>query len=172
MASFIERRLGKEVLEYAANPFVGGVYASKPESLILKHAFPSLLELEQKYGSLFKGMIKGGINREEKLPKVSTYFISSEECKNCLSDLLNTWQKTVLNCRITTVLKENNGRWRVFGETSENEKTEEVFDEIISTLPSHCLNEIEWKSVTDVHLISDLAQASSPLPCTHFLGIQ
>ena len=40
MASFIERRLGKEVLEYAANPFVGGVYASKPENLLLKHAFP------------------------------------------------------------------------------------------------------------------------------------
>ena len=70
-------------------------------------------------------------------------------------------RKPVLNSRITTVLKENNGSWRVFGETSEKE-TEEVFDEIISTLPSHCLNEIEWKSVTDVHLISDLAQASSP----------
>ena len=52
-------------------------------------------------------------------------------------------------------------------------KIEEVFDEIISTLPSHCLTEIEqWKSVTDVHLISDLAQASSPPLALTFLRIQ
>ena len=39
MASFIQRRLGKEVLEYAANPFVGESM-HKPENLLLKHAFP------------------------------------------------------------------------------------------------------------------------------------
>ena len=170
MASFIERRLGKEVLEYAANPFVGGVYASKPESLLLKHAFPSLLELEQKYGSLFKGIIKGGINRDEKLPK--SRLISFQGGMQELPILFakHLARKPVLNSRITTVLKENNGRWRVFGETSEKEKIEEVFDEIISTLPSHCLTEIEWKSVTDVHLIGDLAQASSPPLALTFLG--
>ena len=46
MAQFVRRRLGEEALNYAANPFVGGIYASRPESLVLKHAFPTLLEME------------------------------------------------------------------------------------------------------------------------------
>ena len=58
VADFISRRLGKEALTYAGNPFLSGVYAAKPESLSLTHAFPRLQELEQSHGSLFKGMIK------------------------------------------------------------------------------------------------------------------
>jgi oxygen-dependent protoporphyrinogen oxidase len=55
VASFIERRLGREALDYAANPFLAGIYASKPESLNLKQAFPKLGEIEKKYRSLFWG---------------------------------------------------------------------------------------------------------------------
>ena len=69
MAQFVKRRLGREALNYAANPFVGGVYASRPESLVLKHAFPSLLEMEKHHGSIFFSILRGGIKREEKLPK-------------------------------------------------------------------------------------------------------
>ena len=69
MASFVKRRLGQEALDYGANPFIGGVYASRPESLILKHAFPSLLEMEQKHGSIITGIMKGGSTRKDKLPK-------------------------------------------------------------------------------------------------------
>ena len=54
VADFIVRRLGKEALDYAGNPFLSGVYAAKPESLSIRHAFPGLLELEQSHGSLFK----------------------------------------------------------------------------------------------------------------------
>ena len=69
MADFVKRRLGKEVLDYAANPFIGGIYASSPETLILKHAFPSLFEMEQKYGSIFLALFRSGRNPSEKLPK-------------------------------------------------------------------------------------------------------
>ena len=51
MGAFVKRRLGQEALDYAANPFIGGIYASRPESLILKHAFPNLQQLEEKYGN-------------------------------------------------------------------------------------------------------------------------
>ena len=41
LATFVERRLGKEVLDYAiANPFVAGIYAGDPDSLSVRHAFP------------------------------------------------------------------------------------------------------------------------------------
>ena len=170
MASFIERRLGIEALEYAANPFVGGIYASKPESLILKHAFPSLLEMEKNYGSIIKGIFKGGINRDDKLPKSRLISFSGGMQELPIRLAKNLAKDPVLNCMITSVVKEKDGRWRIFGETSEKEKIEKVFDEIISTLPSHCLTKIEWKSVTDVHLIKNLAQASYPPLVLTFLG--
>src|SRR6185369_4881978 len=33
VANFVERRLGREFLDYAINPFVGGVYAGDPRQL-------------------------------------------------------------------------------------------------------------------------------------------
>ncbi len=59
VAQFVERRLGREVLDYAVNPFVSGVYAGRPESLSVRYAFPLLHELERTSGSL----VKGGIRR-------------------------------------------------------------------------------------------------------------
>jgi len=59
VADFVKRRLGSEFLDYAINPFVGGVFAGDPEKLAVEHAFPKLYQLEQKYGSLIKGQIKG-----------------------------------------------------------------------------------------------------------------
>ena len=47
----MERRLGKEVLDYAINPFVAGIYAGDPDSLSVRHAFPKLYALEQDHGS-------------------------------------------------------------------------------------------------------------------------
>ncbi len=58
VADFIRRRLGTAFLDYGMNPFVAGVYAGDPERLSVKHAFPSLVELEQMHGSIIKGQIE------------------------------------------------------------------------------------------------------------------
>lgn len=55
VAQFVERRLGREMLDYAVNPFISGIYAGRPEHLSARYAFPVLHELEQASGSLFKG---------------------------------------------------------------------------------------------------------------------
>jgi oxygen-dependent protoporphyrinogen oxidase len=66
LADFVRRRLGNEFLDYAINPFVAGVYAGDPESLSAPAAFPKLFALEQKYGSLIKGAIKGARERKKR----------------------------------------------------------------------------------------------------------
>jgi oxygen-dependent protoporphyrinogen oxidase len=66
LADFVERRLGREMLDYAINPFVSGVYAGRPESLSVRAAFPRLHELEQRYGSLIKGAIRGRKERKRR----------------------------------------------------------------------------------------------------------
>ena len=58
LAEFVERRLGREFLDYAINPFVAGVYAGDPARLSMREAFPKLYALEKEYGSLIGGAIR------------------------------------------------------------------------------------------------------------------
>ena len=55
LAAFIERRLGKNILDYFVDPFVSGVYAGDPEKLSAKAATARIHSLEQEYGSLLRG---------------------------------------------------------------------------------------------------------------------
>ncbi len=66
IAEFVERRLGRELLDYAINPFVAGVFAGDPSRLSVRAAFPKLYALEEKYGSLIKGQIRGARERRRR----------------------------------------------------------------------------------------------------------
>lgn len=57
LESFARRRVGQEFLDYAVNPFVGGVYACAPADLCVRHALPRLWRLEQNHGSLVRGTL-------------------------------------------------------------------------------------------------------------------
>jgi len=70
IADFVKRRLGKEFLDYAINPFVAGVYAGNPEDLSVKSAFPKLYDLEEKYGGLIVGTFKS-IKERKNRPEVA-----------------------------------------------------------------------------------------------------
>lgn len=56
LASFVTRRLGREVLERVAQPLVGGIYTADPDVLSLEATMPRFLEMERRYGSLFRGL--------------------------------------------------------------------------------------------------------------------
>ena len=58
LAHFARRRLGNEAYEKLIDPMASGIYAGDPENMSLKSCFPRIYELEQKYGSLIKAMLK------------------------------------------------------------------------------------------------------------------
>ena len=62
LASFVQRRLGGEVLERVAQAMVGGIYGAAPEELSLAATFPRFLALEQEYGSVIRGLAHGRAN--------------------------------------------------------------------------------------------------------------
>ncbi len=57
LSQFALRRLGREALERLLDPMVAGVYAANPDQVSLKSTFPTIYELEQRYGGLIKGML-------------------------------------------------------------------------------------------------------------------
>lgn len=73
LAEFVERRLGREFLDYFVNPFAVGVYAGNPEDLSLQSAFPKLYALEEAYGGLLRGMMKGRQKRNDPKERVKSF---------------------------------------------------------------------------------------------------
>lgn len=58
LEQFVLRRLGREFLDYAVDPFVSGTFAGVPAELSVRSAFRKLWDLEQNHGSLIRGAIR------------------------------------------------------------------------------------------------------------------
>ena len=56
LASFVTRRLGREVLERVAQPLAGGIYTADPEELSIAATTPRFVEMERSYGSVIRGL--------------------------------------------------------------------------------------------------------------------
>ena len=54
----MRRKFGTDVLANLVGPFVSGVWAGDPEKLSLAAAFPAVRQLEEKYGSVIRGVMK------------------------------------------------------------------------------------------------------------------
>ncbi|HLK86715.1 MAG TPA: protoporphyrinogen oxidase [Candidatus Binataceae bacterium] len=56
LASFVTRRLGREVLERIAQPLAGGIYTADAAQLSLRATLPRFAEMEARYGSVIRGL--------------------------------------------------------------------------------------------------------------------
>ena len=168
VADFISRRLGKEALEYLANPLLAGIYAAKPETLCMRHTFPAIHDLEEKHRSLLLGKIFGS-GKSDRLPE--SRLISFPLGMGELTDRMKAIIKGnfIFDHRVTKVAGEN-GKWRVFASDSTGSDWDDVFDEVICTLPAHQLGKVTWENVAQAEKISTLQEASHfPLSIV-FLG--
>jgi oxygen-dependent protoporphyrinogen oxidase len=118
VAEFVRRRLGSELLDYAINPFVAGVYAGNPESLSVQAAFPKLYALEEKYGGLIKGLVKGRKERKQRAEKAksSAKLFSFVDGMQSLPDALasSLGGSIRFNCPVETIIPVRAGRFPVY----------------------------------------------------------
>ncbi|MCL2526328.1 MAG: protoporphyrinogen oxidase [Coriobacteriia bacterium] len=94
IGSLVRRRLGNECLDRLAEPLVGGINGSDPDTMSTLGTYPMLLEMEEKYGSLILGFLNQRKTVEamkKKHPpqpgKPARTFFSS--CKQGLDDFTN-----------------------------------------------------------------------------------
>lgn len=144
IAQFVRRRLGEEFLDYAINPFVSGVFAGDPEQLSVKSAFPKLYRLEEVYGGLVKGMIKGRKERRKRgeKSKQNAEMFSFKSGMKVLPGALQQFlqNSVVLNESVQSVHFEN-GKWKV--ETSfENYFKTYLADVVLFTIPAYEVSKI------------------------------
>lgn len=63
VAAFVRRRFGPEMVDYAVEPFVAGIFAGDPEQLSMASSFPHLAALERASGSVVGGLIGSRLRR-------------------------------------------------------------------------------------------------------------
>jgi oxygen-dependent protoporphyrinogen oxidase len=139
ISQFVKRRLGQEFLDYAVNPFVAGVYAGNPDDLSVKSAFPKLYRLEEIYGGLVKGLIKGAKERKRRseTSKQSARMFSfrggMQDFPKALAAKLGT--KIQFNCKVNKVVKHQNAYQVVY---ELNDKTVGIdTDIVVSAIPAY-----------------------------------
>lgn len=156
VAAFVRRRLGSEVVDYAVNPFVAGIYAGDPERLSLPHAFPSLHALEQRYGSLVVGGVRKALSGQQTADASTSRGIYSfegglqqlpETLAHRLGDALRTGTRVL-------GLRRTGARWRV----EANGEPPATFDAVVYAAPLHALRHLSTGGL-DVGPLGDARHA-------------
>jgi len=170
VAEFVKRRLGKEFLDYAINPFVAGVYAGNPEELSVKSAFPKLYALEEKYGGLIIGTIKSIKERKKRAEKskqsakMFSFINGMQTLPKALSKSLN--EKVITGAEVTSINTKNTGYSVTYNHDG---SAKEINCEILlSTVPAYVAAEIfrDW----DENLIKHFSQIYYPPVAVMYLG--
>jgi oxygen-dependent protoporphyrinogen oxidase len=161
VASFITRRLGKGVFDYAADPFITGIYAGDPEKLSMRHAFPAMWRAEQEYGSLIKGAIKSTkrpANENRPKSKIVSF-------PNGLSELIDVLKKSLGDSLLlekgTKVTARTEGDYSVISQLGENNVSN-----VVLALPAYGVPNV----IESSEIIQALAGIDYPPVTVAYLG--
>lgn len=187
IAEFVTRRLGKEFLDYAINPFVAGVYAGRPEELSVKSAFPKLYALEEEYGGLIIGTIRSIRKRKKskEVSKQSAKMFSFKDGMKVLPEAMaeKLGSRVSTGVEVTSVRETAEGNYGVTFRDG-NQTLTLLADLVLSTVPAYKaselfghfdeelvkhLNEIYYPPVLVLYLVYDRKVVGQPLDGFGFL---
>jgi oxygen-dependent protoporphyrinogen oxidase len=164
VAEFFERRLGREIVDRAVDPFIAGIYAGNPENLSIKAAFPRLYELEKKYGSLLLGSLFSKTEKADAdFPRTFSFANGVQTLTDKLAENLGESVKT--NAPTRRIEKTSDGKWLV-----ESNLGEDTFDALIISTPAEAAASLIEK--TDENLSRKLKDIYYPPIAMIFFGIR
>ena len=162
VAELAARRLGKSFVDYAVDPFLSGVYAGNPHTLITRHALPKLYNLEQDYGSFIKGSIA-----KAKLPKSERDKLATKKVFSAvggLERLAEALVKAIGKEQITLSASEvkiqpQDKQWLITYRTPEGEQSL-IANKVVTTCGAYALPDLlPFIPKEDIGQISNLHYA-------------
>ena len=152
VARFTKRRLGPEVLNYAVAPFVGGVFAGRPDDLSVQHAFRRLAALEEESGSLLLGAIRRAFaSDDDEAPDTPSGLFSFrnglQTLPNALADALG--DRIRLNAPVQALTHDGTA-WQVTVSPPDARARTRSFDALVCTVPLHRLAGMEIDTPVDL----------------------
>lgn len=182
VSQFIKRRLGKEMLEKAIEPFIAGTLASDPDHASAQACLPRLTALERRYGSITAGIIANRILRKRTACETETFSF-----KGGMQTLIESLARTpgvqiATGYRVTEIYRQNKD-WCVHAETPYGPRSVTAPQVVMTTpapkaaaLVSHLdkelatlLKEICYAPVNVVHMGFDRHAIDHALDGTGFL---
>ena len=152
--NFVNNRFGKEFHDNIIEPFLTGVYAGDTTKMSAKHSLKLFWNLEQSYGSVFKGFVKSNKNKK----------IKSFNFNNGLSQITNQIayslkDKIKLDCGVKKIIKNESG-YNIICHSNNIE-----CEELICTVPAYSLKKIIWEKTfaQDLELVQ-----YNPIDVFHF----
>lgn len=145
IASFLERRIGKEAVDYLVDPFFSGIYAGDIHKQSKKTLLEKLSDFEQEFGSIFKGFVKTKREPGKRLkPSVISFKKGIQTLTNAITDQLSDH---IVHTEVLKIDKSESGyEVHADGQVFQTER-------IISCVPAHQLS----------RLIEDLDSSTSQL---------
>lgn len=178
LEEFVRSHFGSDLVNYALNPFVAGVYAGDPKKLSARYAFPPIWDGEQKSGSLLRALLASAKARKAAgLP--ASEMISFRHGLQTLPDSLAARLPAgtlTLNARIealvpaapSVALAKEGPPWSVVWHDGEKAQTEN-FDAVIAALPASALAQLRFGTLGERPLAS-LDAIEHPPVVSLFLG--
>jgi oxygen-dependent protoporphyrinogen oxidase len=134
VASFFERRLGREIVDYAVDPFISGIYAGDPQKLSIEYAFPKLYASDRDFGSILIGAIRSPKDAAARLPKGTPRSMSfqggMQTLTNALEDKLSF--DIIKNCGELSISRNAAGHLEL---TSGGGR--ETYDAVVLSTPAY-----------------------------------
>lgn len=109
VAAFFERRLGREIVDYAVDPFISGIFAGDPAKLSIAHAFPRVFEMERNHGSLLSGALfsRNGAKRPKGITRTISFKNGMQTLTDALAEKLGT--RVNFNAAVQSIAKRDAG---------------------------------------------------------------
>ncbi len=176
LASFVTRRLGREVLDRLAQPLIGGVYSGDPVSLSMHATMPQFVEYERRYGSLVRAM------RATPAPKRGTIFTTLKGGLGVLNDALERSLGEIVreNVEVESATYDAESGWRIACAGGSTVRA----DAMICALPAYAaakvlavlnaplaraIGAIRYHSIATITLAFDQEPTAIPTTCYGFV---
>jgi oxygen-dependent protoporphyrinogen oxidase len=145
LSQLVRRRMGNSFLDYAVDPFISGIYAGDPSTLVTRYALPKLYALEQNYGSFIRGAIKKAKEIKTEAQKKATGEVFSVKggLENLVKALVYEIGDSCLftGAKETGIEPEDNGYLISFRD-SKGESREVFAPDVVTTFGSASLQKL------------------------------
>lgn len=164
VASFVTRRMGWEFLDYGIASLVSGIFAGDPERLSIRHAFPKVWNLEEKYGSLIGGAIKLGRERKKRgeVAYKNRMVAFREGIETLTTRLAESSSARIFTGANVMSVDRATKRWTVrwSGEDGENET---ISDALVVSVPEPEIRRLPWSAAIAESVARHPALESPPV---------
>lgn len=171
LAELVRSHFTQELVDYAVNPLIAGIYAGDPEKLSTRHAFKSLWDAERSHGSLLRGMMAGAKARRARgeggVPPIISFPEGLATLPRALAATLPPGSVR-LGSPVETVIPGE--RWKLVSKRDGQAHTD-TFDAVVLTVPAATLADLVFGPLGERPLAS-LDNLPHPPVSSLFLGFR